>query len=182
MANFALAVTRFGFRALQALSPDLAGEAAFGSFANNGTVRVEGTLVEGTRSIALQTDGKMVVAAWSAPKTPAGKVGIDQATSVTLIRLNRGGTLDTTFGDRGSQLRLGVRGEVLEWSSRAPLLPHEQHRGVRRGDHEPEQFIAIGSMAQQRPATSQRLVIGVGRDCQHSHRVSPFRSGSLTSG
>jgi hypothetical protein len=78
----------------------LAGEAAFGSFANNGTVRVEGTLVEGTRSIALQTDGKMVVAAWSGPKTPAGKVGIDQATSVTLIRLNRGGTLDTSLRRR----------------------------------------------------------------------------------
>jgi hypothetical protein len=66
----------------------------------------------------------------------------------------------------------------------APFCDHlgRPFRLVRRGDHEPEQFIAIGSMAQQRPATSQRLVIGVGRDCQHSHRVSPFRSGSLTSG
>src|SRR4051812_6029111 len=53
--------------------------AAFGSFENNGTVRVDGMRVEGARSIVLQSDGKMIVAAWSAPKTPAGQILNDQA-------------------------------------------------------------------------------------------------------
>jgi len=43
MANFALAVTRFGFRALQALSPDLAGEAAFRLFCRTPSLRPKGT-------------------------------------------------------------------------------------------------------------------------------------------
>jgi uncharacterized delta-60 repeat protein len=74
---------------------------AYGSFDSNGTVRVEGGLVEGTRSIVVQGDGKIILAAWSAAKTPAGQVHKDQATSVTLVRLNRGGTIDRSFGADG---------------------------------------------------------------------------------
>jgi uncharacterized delta-60 repeat protein len=74
---------------------------AYGSFANNGTVRVDGDLVEGTRTIVVQRDGKVILAAWSAPKGQSGPTLDGQSSQVSLVRLNRNGTIDPSFGDDG---------------------------------------------------------------------------------
>jgi uncharacterized delta-60 repeat protein len=74
---------------------------AYGSLADNGTVRVDGDLVEGTRTIVVQPDGNVILAAWSAPKGQSGPTLDGQSSQVSLVRLNRNGTIDASFGDDG---------------------------------------------------------------------------------
>jgi uncharacterized delta-60 repeat protein len=65
------------------------------TFADNGIFAFPTTMLTAAKAVALQADGKIVIAG-------GGPVNSNQSVSNVLVRLNTNGTLDTSFGTAGA--------------------------------------------------------------------------------
>jgi uncharacterized delta-60 repeat protein len=70
------------------------------SFGTNGVATIDGFDRDTAQSVVVQPDGKIVVAGWSGAKT-TGFGGDTVPESITVVRLNSDGSLDTSFGTDG---------------------------------------------------------------------------------
>lgn len=71
------------------------------SFGEHGIARIDAFEQDSSQAVAVQADGKIVVAGWTSRENNITPYMAGYATSITLARLNIDGSLDKTFGAGG---------------------------------------------------------------------------------
>ena len=107
------------------------------------------------RAVAVQPDGRIIVAGYSCDTGTCGPTG---DSSFRLVRYTADGGLDTDFGD-GGMVTTAIGAGPLAGLRRAPA-PRRPHRRRRRGEHgraRPGLVRARGLPAQRAPRPGVRL-------------------------
>ncbi len=126
------------------------------SFAGGGAVIDFGGNGGSAQAVALQPDGKIVVAGYAA----AVPVGAGYATGFAVCRLNRDGTLDTTFGTGGSRASIAMVASTRPSASAASNPRPSQPRMPSRTAWRSNRTARLWSPAMpKRPAMGSRRLM-----------------------